>query len=544
MSVETKDTLLYGQLQDGLQLELMQGRAVSGARNYQELCISAKNEEKRLADLKRRQEYAQVTKQSTAQQQAGTKQSSGDRNRTRGNSSSDSSAPQGRAPKSDNKCFYCKKPGHIMRDCRRRKKEVKESESRGPTHSASTKQVRVNTGDSDSSASGTAVPSNAASEVVAPPLDGPSLSNTTTRVPRETGESSPCPYDLLFSDSDDENGVKQVNVPDSGSRSQSARVDIQGVPADGIVDTAANITIIGGKLFALVASTARLRKKDFKKPDKVPRNYDRKVFHLDGCMDLDIAFESKTLRTTMYVKMDALDQLLLSEGVCRPLGIVQYHPSVSARKASKQTADEVPLVPSVRVSLVNSLWLPPGQSAVVPVRLDYSTQEAKETLIIEGHENMWRTGLVVENAVVTAPQDSFTCLVITNPSGFTQRITEGTVVGEAQIAEVLTSDAEPDSTVDESASVRTLSSSREEWRKKKLLEVLQLQDVPQPDAEQLRDFLTANHEVFSLEEGERGETALVTMDIDTGDAQPRKQAPRRMPIVVRQEVSKQLEKMQ
>ena len=60
----------------------------------------------------------------------------------------------------------------------------------------------------------------------------------------------------------------------------------------------------------------------------------------------------------------------------------------------------------------------------------------------------------------------------------------------------------------------------------------------------MRDFLAANHKVFSLEEGERGETALVTVDIDTGDAQPRKQAPRRMPFVVRQEVSKQLEKMQ
>ena len=31
------------------------------------------------------------------------------------------------------------------------------------------------------------------------------------------------------------------------------------------------ITIMGGKLFTLVASSARLRKKDFKPPDKVPR---------------------------------------------------------------------------------------------------------------------------------------------------------------------------------------------------------------------------------------------------------------------------------
>ena len=52
---------------------------------------------------------------------------------------------------------------------------------------------------------------------------------------------------------------------------------IQGVSADGVVDTAADITIMGGKLFTLVASPARLHKKDFKTPDRVPRTYDRKV---------------------------------------------------------------------------------------------------------------------------------------------------------------------------------------------------------------------------------------------------------------------------
>ena len=30
--------------------------------------------------------------------------------------------------------------------------------------------------------------------------------------------------------------------------------------------------------------------------------------------------------------MDATDQLLLSEGVCRQLGIVQYHEAVSTRQ--------------------------------------------------------------------------------------------------------------------------------------------------------------------------------------------------------------------
>ena len=52
MLAETRDALLYGQLQEGIRLELMSALTVSGARDCPELCIVSKNEEKRLADLK------------------------------------------------------------------------------------------------------------------------------------------------------------------------------------------------------------------------------------------------------------------------------------------------------------------------------------------------------------------------------------------------------------------------------------------------------------------------------------------------------------
>jgi len=42
---------------------------------------------------------------------------------------------------------------------------------------------------------------------------------------------------------------------------------------------------MGGKLFKKVAAAARLKKLDFKKPDCVPRTYDRKEFQLHGRMD-------------------------------------------------------------------------------------------------------------------------------------------------------------------------------------------------------------------------------------------------------------------
>jgi len=116
----------------------------------------------------------------------------------------------------------------------------------------------------------------------------------------------------------------------------NVRVLIQGVPAYGIIDTAADITIIGGQLFRKVVSVAHLKKKHLKPPDKTPRNYDQRPFRLDGRMELNIAFDDKEMTTSVYIKLDAADQLLLSEGVCRLLGIVSYHSDVEIWRGGKQ----------------------------------------------------------------------------------------------------------------------------------------------------------------------------------------------------------------
>ncbi len=53
-----------------------------------------------------------------------------------------------------------------------------------------------------------------------------------------------------------------------------------------------------------------------------------------------------------------------------------------------------------------------------------------------------------------------------------------------------------------------------------------------------------NHEAFSLDDNERGETDLVQLQIYTGDAAPVKQSVRQMPFAVRREVARQLQSMQ
>ena len=84
----------------------------------------------------------------------------------------------------------------------------------------------------------------------------------------------------------------------------------------------------------------------------------------------------------------------------------------------------------------------------------------------------------------------------------------------------------------------------DQWRRCKLREMLTLPDLAAQERERLLDFLATLHHMFCLEEGERGETSMVRMDIDTGDSRPKRQAPRRMPFIVREEIARQQDNMQ
>jgi len=168
----------------------------------------------------------------------------------------------------------------------------------------------------------------------------PANAYTQAKLPSKSADvtvvctDSTIPIDYLLSSSDSE-GINAVHVMDKGSTPQLVSVDAKGVTANGIVDTAADITIMGGTLFKKVAAVARLRKKNFKSCDKQALNYDCQPIQLDGRIDLDITFGDKMMKTPVYIKMNAHEQLLLSEAVCRQLNIVVYHDHVQAQKHSK-----------------------------------------------------------------------------------------------------------------------------------------------------------------------------------------------------------------
>jgi hypothetical protein len=117
MSQETREALLYSQMQEGL----MESPAVSGATNYKQLCLSARTEEKRLIDLEKRRRFLQPKPPPAALPTSNPGQGSAPVETARPTTNCGSYTPM-----SDRRCYNCGRPGHLSRDC-----DAPRTESRG-----------------------------------------------------------------------------------------------------------------------------------------------------------------------------------------------------------------------------------------------------------------------------------------------------------------------------------------------------------------------------------------------------------------------------
>lgn len=524
MSAETRDTLLYGQLQEGLKYTLVKSPAVSGARSYSELCLAARNEERRLTELHRRQQYQQLDSalNATATRRGSNTSKANQEKGMTTKSASGHSLPRSVTVSGDKakikRCWNCDKVGHVAKECRAPKRES----------------------------------------------IGRNDNQTKTKMVQSKLDDNPLHY--LLSDSSDSEGtseVKQIRLVDQGSHPQHVRVVVGGVPMEGVVDSGSDITILGGEMFKQIATVARLHKKDFKPPDKQPRTYNQQTFHIDGRVELDISFNDRTMKTAVYVKMDAPEQLLLSEGVCRQLGILTYHPDVQPgsrdKRQFKTKSNEVGecKVPVVRVQLIKDVRLLPNECTIAEAELvGGDVLEPNHPLLFESDPLVCETTKIRAMETVVLPGQKVYVPMV-NGLGFTQRMNEGMEIGTVQPIEVVrpTEGSDMSSIPEKSGNyseVRSLNVADgitnkliPAGRKKQLKELIsQGCSLQGKDEEQLLSLLEEYHDVFSLEEGERGETNWVEMNIDTGDATPIRQAPRRVPFAVRGEVAQHLQQMQ
>ena len=105
-----------------------------------------------------------------------------------------------------------------------------------------------------------------------------------------------------------------------------------------------------------------------------------------------------------------------------------------------------------------------------------------------------------------------TSVMLTNVTGFIQHLEEGTSVGVAARVDVLVEDLEE---LEQATSIQqvTVDPEREEWRRERVGESFGEDVTPLEEEEQAKflKFLKDSHEVFALEEDERGGTDSVQL---------------------------------
>lgn len=204
LTPETRDAFLYSQLQAGLKLILMESPAVSGSLTYKQLCVAAKQEEKRLMELKWRRQHLERQVRHQEARYTSNSQSAAQSSKDSGNLDTLSGKPP-------RECYVCGKTDHLAKQCRQRKSQSNPTEDKkqkkGKEATATARAIR-----------------------------------STNK--RETSD----PINFLSSDSDTDGSINVTRITDQGSHLRKATVEIA-VPATGLVDTGADITIMEPELF-------------------------------------------------------------------------------------------------------------------------------------------------------------------------------------------------------------------------------------------------------------------------------------------------------
>ena len=145
-----------------------------------------------------------------------------------------------------------------------------------------------------------------------------------------------------------------------------------------------------------------------------------------------------------------------------------------------------------------------------------------------------------EEGLVEVKNDSTTTLILQNPTDITIHLQEGDILGELQLAEEV-----PDSVGEEPSGKVLAHRGDRDKRTAELWRKLEIEDRSSNNVElaQLWQVVEDYNDVFALDDSELGVAATCQHVINTGDHQPIRQLPRRVPFALRQKIDEMVGEM-
>jgi hypothetical protein len=298
-----------------------------------------------------------------------------------------------------------------------------------------------------------------------------------------------------------------------------------------LIDTGAEVTVIGPEVLARLPRETRL---SFLKKDCtiVVASGERVPARGPVLCRLKVA-DREVLEPVRALLVNT--DCILGYPTCRALGCqltvagVQLcstaPPPVRVREIQAETAAKVrvlntveipPLTESLVVGRVNRIW---NGRAIVIEPLARNEDEDKQFVVARS---------------VDVPEERLVKVRVCNPTAEPVVLKSNSVVAEVQRADVLAQEGETDNNQD-----GNLPAHLEDFWKSTCAR----EKLPPEVTEKLKQLLCKFSRLFATGDNDLGRTTVVTHDINTGDAAPIRQPPRRIPEALMPEFDKEMDRM-
>ena len=151
-----------------------------------------------------------------------------------------------------------------------------------------------------------------------------------------------------------------------------------------------------------------------------------------------------------------------------------------------------------------------NKTTVVPVRVELDNDINSVPLLLEGNRALCReTSLIIERALLQPSDDGTACLKIYNAGGFTEWIEEGALLRDAEETCVVIPPEDHCDVPGEIKQIRMESTQENQGRRDRLMELIAVPNLLDPDKALLCEFLMDHNDVFALDETDRGGIDLI-----------------------------------
>lgn len=197
-----------------------------------------------------------------------------------------------------------------------------------------------------------------------------------------------------------------------------------------------------------------------------------------------------------------------------------------------------------RLSLLENVMIPACSEMIIPTKIVGDIPVGHQAIVDEGSTKLAKVGVLVGKSLFD-PSSEVIPVRVANVTNLPQRIYKRTVTAECMMVRSchVKDDAQSQSIGMNQESLRQMDEAHT-VPDDSVPEYLQVtvetssQHLDNDKVKQLKELLNVNKHVFAKDKDDLGKTNLVYHKIDTGNAKPVKQAPRRLPLT-RKEVAEQ-----